>query len=119
MMLRSFFNHPIVKQARAAGEERFSKAVAQLLSGDRAGATIQSVLAAAGEARQSLDRALRAALDAARVPSTQDVEDLKRRLAEMEELLDGLAARLARTEAGGEGPKEAPGDEVPPTDDGG
>jgi hypothetical protein len=40
----------------------------------------------------------RAALDAAQVPSTRDVDDLKRRLGEMEELLDGLAARLARAE---------------------
>jgi hypothetical protein len=33
------------------------------------------------------------------VPSSRDLEELKRRLAEMEELLDGLSARLARAEA--------------------
>jgi len=102
-MLRSLLNHPIVKQARAAGEEQFGKAVGRLLAGDRAGSTLQAMLAAAGEARQRVDRALRAALDAAQVPSSQDVADLKRRLAEMEELIDGLAARLARAEAADEG----------------
>jgi len=118
-MLRSFFDHPFVKQARVAGEERFSKAVERFLDPERAGATLQSVLAAAGEARQRLDRALRAALEAAQVPSAQDVADLKRRLAEMEELLDGLAARLARAEAGGEEPEKDPGSAAPPGEDGG
>ena len=111
MMLRSFFDHPLVKQARAAGEERLNKAVTELLNPGRAGATLQSVLAAAGEARQRFDRALRAALDAAQVPSSQDVEELKRRLAEMEELLDGLAARLAQAEAAGAEPGKAPGED--------
>jgi len=117
-MLRSLLNHPIVKQARAAGEERFGKAVAQILAGERAGAAFQTVLAAAGEARQRIDRGLRAALDAAQVPSSQDVEDLKRRLAEMEELLDGLAARLARAEADG-GAEPGQDEEAPSAPDGG
>jgi len=60
---------------------------------------LQTVLAAAGEARERIDRLARAALDAAQVPSSRDLEELKRRLAEMEELLDGLSARLARAEA--------------------
>ncbi|HVP67296.1 MAG TPA: hypothetical protein VMT17_08540 [Anaeromyxobacteraceae bacterium] len=117
-MLRSLLNHPIVKQARAAGEERVGKAVAQLFSGDRAGSAFQTVLAAAGEARQRLDRGLRAALDAAQVPSAQDVADLKRRLGEMEELLDQLAGRLARAEAG-EDTRGAGDDEAPGATDGG
>ncbi|HTP50278.1 MAG TPA: hypothetical protein VMK42_06250 [Anaeromyxobacteraceae bacterium] len=117
-MLRSLLNHPIVKQARAAGEAQFGKAVAQLLSGDRTSA-LRAMLAAAGEARQRLDRGLRAALDAAQVPSTQDVEDLKRRLAEMEELIDRLAARLARKESGEDDGGAGADREVPPTQDGG
>lgn len=113
-MLRSLFDHPIVKKVRASGEEQLGKAVARLLSGDRAGSTFQAMLTTAGEARQRLERGLRAALEAAQVPSARDVEDLKRRLAEMEELLDGLAARLARSEAG-EKQEEGP----PPAEDGG
>jgi len=118
-MLRSLLNHPIVKQARAAGEAQFGKAVAQLLSADRGSSALRTMLAAAGEARERLDRGVRAALDAAQVPSSQDVEDLKRRLAEMEELIDGLAARLARAEASGESVTAEAGEEPPPTQDGG
>jgi len=95
-MLRSFVNHPLLRKALDTGEAQIGKALGQLLSGDRAGATLQAMLGVAGQARERLDRALRAALDAAQVPSSGDVEDLKRRLAEMESLLDGLSSRLAR-----------------------
>jgi hypothetical protein len=94
-MLRTLLDHPILRQARAAGERQ----VGRVLSSEKAGAALQAVLAAAGEARERLDRAARAALDAAQVPSSRDVDELKRRLVEMEELLDGLSARLARAEA--------------------
>ncbi len=106
-MLRSFLDHPILRQARAAGERQ----VGRVLSSESAGAALQAVLAVAGEAKERIDRVARAALDAAQVPSSHDVDELKRRLAEMEELLDGLSARLARAEAQEEGApeEEAPG----------
>jgi len=94
-MLRSLLDHPLLRQARAAGERQ----VGRVLSPEKAGAVLQTLLAAAGEARERVDRLARAALEAAQVPSSRDLEELKRRLAEMEELLDGLSARLARAEA--------------------
>ena len=69
-----------------------------MLSPEVAGAALQTLLAAAGEARERIERVKRAALDAAQVPSSGDVDDLKRRLAEMEALLDGHSARLAEGE---------------------
>ena len=62
----------------------------------------------------ALDAASRAALEAAQVPSSRDLDELKRRLVEMEELLDGLSTRLARAEAR-EGDDE--GDEVKDRDE--
>src|SRR5512136_87478 len=56
-MLRSFVTHPLLKKALAAGEEQFGKALGQVLSGDRAGTALQAMLAAAGQARERLDRA--------------------------------------------------------------
>ncbi len=97
-MLRSFLDHPLLRQARAAGESQLGR----VLSPEKAGAALQLLLAAAGEARERIDRVTRAALEAAQVPSSRDVEALQRRLVEMEELLDGLSARLARAEAGGD-----------------
>jgi len=110
-MLRSFLDHPLLRQARAAGERQ----VGRVLSPEKAGAALQAVLAAAGEARERIDRVARAALEAAQVPSSRDLDELKRRLVEMEELLDGLSTRLARAEAR-EGDDE--GDDVKERDEG-
>jgi hypothetical protein len=99
-MLRSLLDHPLLRQARAAGESQLGR----VLSPEKAGAALQTLLAAAGEARERIDRVTRAALDAAQVPSSHDIEELKRRLVEMEALLDGLSTRLARAEASEEDP---------------
>jgi hypothetical protein len=117
-MLRTLLDHPLLRQARAAGERQ----VGRVLSPERAAVALQTVLAAAGEARERIDRLTRAALEAAQVPSSRDIEELKRRLVEMEELLDGLATRLARAEARedddpGEGESPAEGDAEEQGDD--
>src|SRR5512137_1353652 len=72
-MLRSFLDHPLLRQARAAGERQ----VGRVLSPEKAGAVLQTVLAAAGEAREGIDRLARAALEAAQVPSSRDLDELK------------------------------------------
>jgi hypothetical protein len=119
-MLRALLDHPILRQARAAGERQ----VGRVLSSETTSAALQAVLAAAAEAKVRLDRAARAALDAAQVPSSRDLDELKRRLAEMEELLDGMSARLARAEAhedaadADETPGEPPGPERKTQDEG-
>lgn len=87
-----------------------------MLSPEMAGAALQTLLAAASEARGRIERVKQAALDAAQLPSSRDLDELKRRLVEMEELLDGLSTRLARAEAregeegqgGGEGAEPGP-----------
>ena len=122
-MLRTLLDHPILRQARAAGERQ----VGRVLSPEKAAAALQALLAAAGEARERIERVTRVALDAAQVPSARDVEELKRRLVEMETLLDGLSARLARAEAregdegegGGEGEDAGPEGGGAPTGEGG
>ena len=105
-MLRTLLDHPLLKQARAAGERQ----VGRVLSPETAGVALQALLTAAGEAKGRIDRLTRAALDAAQVPSSRDLDELKRRLAEMEELLDGMSARLARAEAREEDPEGAAGE---------
>jgi hypothetical protein len=107
-MLRTLLDHPLLKQARAAGERQ----VGRVLSPETAGVALQALLTAAGEARARIDRLTRAALDAAQVPSSRDLDELKRRLAEMEELLDGMSARLARAEAREEDPEGDAGEET-------
>ena len=45
---------------------------------------------------------LQTAMQAVNLPTTEDVEELRRKLSELEVLLDGLAARMADTPAGGD-----------------
>lgn len=62
---------------------------------------VKEALAAVKEAAE---RAVRAALGAASVPTGEDVEELRRRLGELEATLDALASRR-------EGPAPDPGGE--------
>ena len=56
------------------------------------------------QARATFDRGLRAAAQAVNLPTTGDLDELKARLGELEEMLDGLAERLDRA-----GPGAGPG----------
>ncbi len=78
-MLDAFFRNPMLQRAIAEGERR-----------------LQSLVSSAQGARDTLERGVRRTLHAAKLPSSEDVEELKRRLAELESLLDDLAARLDR-----------------------
>jgi hypothetical protein len=96
-MFDAFLNHPAVKRARDAGEERLGKAVAHLLASDRIMGRLQSLVASALQARGTLENGVRRTFQAVNLPSTSDVEELRRRLGELEAMVDGLAARLDRS----------------------
>jgi hypothetical protein len=91
-MLRS----PTVRRAVAAGEERVGRVVTRLLADERVTAGIQTLIASAAQAKQTLDRGVRQALRAANLPSSEDLAALRRRLDEVEQTLDALAGRVAR-----------------------
>jgi hypothetical protein len=64
---------------------------------------VKLALSAASSARETIERGVRSALQAANLPTSGDVEELKRRLGELETMLDDLSRRLGRTgEHGGE-----------------
>lgn len=94
-MLDALRNHPLVKKALAAGEERLGEVVGRLLSGRPPAAPLEALLARARGAREAAERALRSALSTINLPSAGDIKDLERRLAELESLIDALSARLA------------------------
>ncbi len=93
-MIDEFLKSPMLKRALAAGEERMGKLVMQLLSNERVMHGVQSVVASALTAKSTLDRGVRTAMQAVNLPTTDDVEELRRKLSELEVLLDGLAARV-------------------------
>jgi polyhydroxyalkanoate synthesis regulator phasin len=69
---------------------------------------VKLALSAASSARERLERGVRSALQAANLPTSDDVEELKRRLGELETMLDDLGERLGHGGAGptgGSGPR--------------
>ncbi len=54
-------------------------------------------------ARETLERGVRSVLQAANLPTSDDVEELKRRLGELEAMLDDLGRRMGRGGGPGEG----------------
>ncbi len=99
MIIDDLLKNPVVKRALTAGEERMGKLVTQLLSNERVMQGVQTVVASALNAKSTLDRGVKTAMQAVNLPTTEDVEELRRKLSELEVLLDGLAARVG---AGGD-----------------
>ena len=105
MIIDELLKNPAVKRALSAGEEHMGKLVTQLLSSERVMHRVQTVVASALTAKSTFDRGLRTAMSAVSLPSTEEVEELRRKLAELETMLDGLAAKVERAPAAaGESP---------------
>ena len=102
-MFEELLNNPILKKALDAGEERVGKIVAAVLSSEKAMAAVQAAVSSAMNARSTLEKGVRTAMQAVNLPTTDDVAELRRRLEELESIIDGLAARLER-EGGGAPP---------------
>jgi hypothetical protein len=96
-MFDELLKNPLVKKALSAGEERVGKLVAAVLSNERVMAGVQSAVSSAMNARAAVEKGVKTAMQAVNLPTTEDVAELKKRLAELESIIDGLAARLERT----------------------
>ena len=103
MMIDDLLKSPMVKKALEAGEARMGRLVTQLLSNERVMQRVQTVVASALNAKSTFDRGVKTAMQAVNLPTTEDVEELRRKLAELEVLLDGLAARVAEPPPAAEG----------------
>jgi hypothetical protein len=96
MLFDRMLENPFVKRAIAAGEERMGKVVGRLLADGRVAGGLQDLFTSASRARETFDRGVRQALHAANLPSSEDVDALKRRLDDLEAMIDGLAQRVRR-----------------------
>ena len=99
MILDDLLRNPAVKRAMSAGEERVGRLVTQLLASERVMHGVQSVLSSAMTAKSTFDRGVRTALGAVSLPTTEEVEELRHKLAELEAMLDGIAAKVERPTA--------------------
>jgi regulator of protease activity HflC (stomatin/prohibitin superfamily) len=96
-------NNPLLRKALAAGEEQVGKAIGTLLASDGLSGGLRALAAGATQARETLEKGVSQALHAANLPSKDDVAALRRRLEELEALLDGLAEKVNASGRGGEG----------------
>jgi hypothetical protein len=106
MTLEDMLRNPALKRALAAGEERMGKVVGKLLASDSVSSGLQTLVTSALQAKSTFDRGVQQALHAANLPSRDDVTALKKKLEELESMLDGLAARVEpgpRRGRGGDG----------------
>ncbi len=107
MLLDDVLKNPLLKRALAAGEEQVGKVVGKLLSSDRVTGGLQSLIGSAAQARETFERGVQQALHAANLPSRDDVASLKRKLEELEAMIDGLSERAGR------GPRDGGGGSQP------
>ncbi len=93
-MIEELLKSPAMKKALAMGEERMGRLVTQLLSNERVMHGVQTVVSSALQAQSTFDRGVRSAMQAVNLPSTDDVDELRRKLAELESVVDGIASRV-------------------------
>lgn len=101
MLFDDVLQSPLLRKALAAGEEQVGRVVGKLLASEGVTGGLQALVTTAAQARETLERGVSQALHAANLPSRDDVASLKRRLEELEALLDGLAEKVDRGGGGG------------------
>jgi hypothetical protein len=94
MILEDVLRNSALRRVLAAGEERMGKVVGRLLTSETITTGLQGLVTSALQARDTFDRGVQQALRAANLPSRSDVDALKRKLEELESMIDGLASRL-------------------------
>ncbi|HEY6099633.1 MAG TPA: hypothetical protein VIW03_09400 [Anaeromyxobacter sp.] len=103
MLLDEVLKNPVLKKALEAGEEQVGKVMGKLLASDGLTGGLQSLVSTARQARETIERGVSQALHAANLPSKDDVAALKRRLEELESMLDGLSEKVGKGGGRGQG----------------
>jgi hypothetical protein len=109
MAWRDVISHPSVRKVLQEGEERLGRTVGKLLADERVAGGVQLLVRGALRAKDAVERGVGEALRAANVPSRDDVDGLRRRIEELEAMLDAVQARQGRGRRGdGDGGGETP-----------
>ena len=95
--------NPLLRRALQAGEEQVGRMVGKVLANDGVATGFQTLLSGAVQARATLERGVSQALHAANLPSRDDVDALRKKLEELEAMIDGLAEKVNRERGGKSG----------------
>ncbi len=101
MRFDELLESPVLKKALQAGEEKVGQVMGKLLASEGLTTGLQSLVSSALQARDTFEKGVSQALHAANLPSKGDVAALKRRLEELEQMIDGLADRVGPPGGGG------------------
>ena len=94
MTLDDLLKSPALRRVLSAGEERMGRVMGRVLASESVTSGLRTLFTSALGARETFERAMQEALHAANLPSRGDVAALKKKLEELESLIDGLAARV-------------------------
>ena len=100
-------SNPVVRKVVEAGEAQVGRMANQLLSNERFVQAIQQIVSRTLSARGTLDKSLRSALATMNLPSTGDVDELRRRLDDIDRTVTELDGKLGRLEEALAGQKAA------------
>ncbi len=100
MPFDAFLGNPLLRKALRTGEEQVGKVVGKLLSNEGVATGVQTLISGAVQARATIERGVSQALHAANLPSRDDVDALRRKLDELEAMLDGLAEKVDQGRGG-------------------
>lgn len=87
-------DNPVVKRLVETGEERVGKLAQQLLSSEKFVTTVQTLVSRTLAAKGTLDKSLRSALSAMNLPSTGDLDALRSKVEDLEQLLTSVEGKL-------------------------
>jgi hypothetical protein len=87
-------NNPMVKRLVQTGEERVGKLASTLLSNESFVGAVQSLVSKSLAAKGTLDKSLRSALAAMNLPSSADVEALRAKVEDLDQLLSSVEKKV-------------------------
>jgi hypothetical protein len=90
---------PVLRKLLETGEQQAARLMTQLLGSERFVTAVQEIVSRTLAARQTIDRSLRTALASMNLPSTADVDELRKRLDDLDRLMTELHAKLERIES--------------------
>jgi len=88
----------VMKRVMDRGEELIGKITNQVLSNENFLAALQAIITRAVTTKGKVDRNVQHALSSLNLPSTADLEKIRDRIGDLEELLDGMNDRLKSIE---------------------
>ena len=89
-------SNPLVKKWVATGEAQVGKLAQQILANEKFVTGIQTVVQKTLGAKGAFDRNIRVALSAMNLPSTQDLEQLRGKVSELEAVLVKLDEKVGQ-----------------------